>query len=164
MRNGSAKAIALSGILTALAIVIMCLGGLVPLATYVCPMICALLCFVVLKRCGRRIAWAWYAAVSLICLLIGPDKEAAMVFLFLGHYPIVKQQLEMKKFPLLWKALMFNSSVVLLYLFQLYIMGIEGLFSEFQGVGLIWLILLLILGNITFFLLDRLLNILIRKQ
>ena len=163
MKNSSARSIALSGVLAALAIVIMCLGGLIPLATYICPMLCALICFFVLRLCGRRIAWAWYAAVSLLCVLIGPDKEAALVFLFLGYYPIVKQWLDTKTLSLLWKALLFNGSVALIYLLQIFFLGIAFSAAEFGGIGLLWLLLLLLLGNTTFFLLDRLLNMLTRK-
>ena len=75
--------------MAALAVVIMCMGGIIPMATYVCPMLCSLLLAVVLRLTGRRIAWAWYAAVSLLSLLLGPDKEAAAVFVFLGYYPII---------------------------------------------------------------------------
>jgi len=163
MNNSSAKSIALSGVLAALAIVIMCLGGMIPIATYICPMLCALICFFVLRLCGRRIAWVWYAAVSLLCVLVGPDKEAALVFLFLGYYPIIKRWLDAKRLSLLWKALLFNSSVALIYLLQIFILGISSSAAEFQGIGMLWLILLLLLGNTTFFLLDRLLNMLTRK-
>ena len=86
MRRNSAKEIALGGMLAALAMVIMCLGGLVPASTYVCPMLCALVLQVVKKLCGDRIAWAWYGAVSILSILLGPDKEAAAVFLFFGSY------------------------------------------------------------------------------
>ena len=55
-----------------------------------CPMLCAMLLAVVLRLTGRRIAWAWYAAVAVLSLLLGPDKEAAAVFLFLGYSPIIK--------------------------------------------------------------------------
>ena len=41
-RNG-AKSVALGGVMAALAVVIMCMGGIIPLATYVCPMLCAVL-------------------------------------------------------------------------------------------------------------------------
>ena len=59
MRNNEAKSIALGGVLAALAVVIMCMGGLIPVATYVCPTLCMIaLCFVV-QLCGKRIAWAW---------------------------------------------------------------------------------------------------------
>ena len=78
-RNG-AKSVALGGVMAALAVVIMCMGGIIPLATYVCPMLCAVLLAAVLRLTGRRIGWAWYGAVSLLSLLLGPDKEAAAVF------------------------------------------------------------------------------------
>ena len=77
--------IALGGILAALAVVVMSMGTLIPVATYVCPMLCAILLQMVLKLCGRRMAWAWYGAVTLLSLLMAPDKEAAAVFLALGY-------------------------------------------------------------------------------
>ena len=39
-RRSPAFAVALGGMLAALAVVIMCLGGLIPVATFVCPMLC----------------------------------------------------------------------------------------------------------------------------
>ena len=164
MRNGSAKHVAFSGLLAALAMAIMYLGGLIPLSTYICPMLCSLICFIVLHFCGKRLTWAWYFAISLLCMLVGPDKEAALAFLFLGYYPIVKQCLDAKKFRWLWKALLFNTAVGLIYLFQVYIMGIDVSAAEFQGVGLFWLLLLLVLGNATFFLMDKLLNKLLKMH
>ena len=80
MRRNAAKDIALGGMLAAVAIVIMCLGGMIPLATFICPMICCLMLKMVHKMCGKRIAWAWYGAVAILSVLMGPDKEAAAVF------------------------------------------------------------------------------------
>ena len=164
MRNGSAKPVAFSGLLAALAMAIMCLGGLIPLSTYICPMICSLICFLVLRFCGKRLAWSWYFVVSFLCMLVGPDKEAAVAFQVLSYYPIVKQCLDAKKFRWLWKALLFNTAVGIIYLFQVYIMGIDVSVAEFQGVGLFWLLLLLVLGNATFFLVDKLLNKLLKMH
>ena len=59
MGHNSAKSVALGGMMAALAVVIMCMGGIIPVATYVCPMLCALLLALVLRFVGRRIAWAW---------------------------------------------------------------------------------------------------------
>ena len=89
---------ALGGVMAALAVVILSLGGLIPLATYICPMLCILLVKTVLQICGPRIAWAWYGSVSILSMLLGPDKEAAAVFGFLGYYPIVKPKLDTAKF------------------------------------------------------------------
>lgn len=144
--------------LAALAVCILCLGSLIPINTYVSPMLCALLLQVVLNLCGRRLATAWFAAVAILGLLLCPDREAAGVFLFLGEYPIVKQLLDGRKFSGLWKALYFNFSVLLLYWLLLFVMGIPGLYEEFQKLGLIMLVILVLLGNGTFFLLDRVLE------
>lgn len=144
--------------MAALAVVIMCLGGLIPIATYVCPVICTLLLSVVLKRCGKRDAWAWYGAVSVLCLLMAPDKEAAAVFLFLGYYPIVKPVLDRKKCSWIWKGLLFNLSVLAMYWLLIALLGMESTTDSFRGVGYAMLAVMLVMGNVTFFMLDRLLT------
>ena len=149
---------ALGGVLGALAVVIMCLGTLIPVGTYVCPMVCAVVLQMVLKTCGTRIAWAWYGAVAILGLLLAPDKEAAAVFVFLGHYPIVKPKLDRKRLSWLWKGLLFNTAIQVMYWLLLRLFGMEQLVSEFQELGAAMTILLLVLGNVTFFLLDRLLG------
>jgi hypothetical protein len=155
--------VAVGGVLAAAAMVIMCLGGLVPIATYICPMLCALLLFAVFARCGERIAWAWYGAVALLALLMGPDKEASAVFLCLGYYPILKPNVDRMVFPWLWKLLLFNGAICLLYLILLRLLGIDAAAQELQAVGIIWLAVMLILGNVTFILLDRFLSIMGNK-
>lgn len=149
---------ALGGMLAALAVVMMSLGTVIPVATYVCPMLCALLLQGVLKTCGSRIAWAWYGAVALLSVLLAPDKEAAGVFVFLGYYPIVKPALDRKKGKWLWKGLLFNGSVCLLYFLLLRLLGLKQLTQEWSDMSVGMLAVLLILGNVTFFLLDRLLG------
>lgn len=153
-----AGAVALGGILAALAVVIMGMGTLIPVATYVCPMLCAMLLQAVLKACGARIAWAWYGVVMLLSLLLAPDKEAVGVFAFLGYYPIVKPWLDRLKGKWLWKGLMFNGMTMLAYWTMLHIFGLDRLGGEFAEMGMGFCLILLILGNVTFFLLDRLLG------
>ena len=64
-----ARRIALGGMMAALAVVLMAMGGMIPVATYVIPMLCMFLLRFVYGSCGRRIAWAWYGAVALLGLL-----------------------------------------------------------------------------------------------
>lgn len=163
MKGSFSRTIALSGILAALAIVIMCLGGLIPVATYVCPVLCALICFIVLRFCGKRIAWTWYAAVAILSILVGPDKEAAFVFVFLGFYPIIKPFFDRCPLCIFLKTLYFNFSIVLVYLLMIFALGYEIVLSELTGLGLIWLCIMMVLGNITFFLLDAVLLRMSRK-
>lgn len=157
------KAMALSGMLAALALVIMCMGGLIPLATYICPMLCVIVQYIVLWLCGRRIAWTWFAVVALLSLLLGPDKEAAGVFLLLGYYPMLKPVFEKWPVSWLWKLLLFNSAVAALYGLLLRLMGLEEPAEGFTGFGIAGLLVLLVLGNVTFILLDKLLSIAQRK-
>ena len=149
---------ALGGLLAALAVVVMSMGTLIPVATYVCPVFCAILLRIVLNICGRRIAWAWYGAVSILCLLLAPDREAAAVFLFIGYYPIVKPALDRKTLPWLWKGLLFNGSILVMYWLLMHLFGMAQITQEFEGLGIAMTVVLLLLGNATFFLLDRLLG------
>lgn len=157
------KAMALSGMLAALALVIMCMGGLIPLATYICPMLCVIVQYIVLRLCGRRTAWTWFAVVALLSLLLGPDKEAASVFLLLGYYPMLKPVFEKWPVSWLWKLLLFNGAVAVLYGLLLRLMGLEDPAEGFTGFGIAGLLVLLVLGNVTFILLDKLLSIAQRK-
>ena len=149
---------ALGGILAALAIVIMSMGTLIPVATYVCPMLCACMLQLVLKTCGRKNAWAWYGAVSLLSLLMAPDKEAAAVFAALGYYPILKPKLDRRKGKWLWKLVFFNGVTLALYWLLMHLFGFDQLAAEFAEMGTVLTALMLILGNVTFFLLDKLLE------
>ena len=150
----------MGGVFAALAVVIMNFGGLIPMATYVCPAICMVILSFVHMACGNRIAWTWYVAVSILSLLMSPDKEAAAVFAFLGYYPILKPKIETMKGKWLWKLAIFNSSMVVLYSILIRIMGLAEITGESEELAGIMLIVLLVLGNVTFLALDRLLTIL----
>ena len=150
--------------MAALAVVIMAMGTLIPVATFVCPVLCMLILQIILKTCGSRISWAWYGAVALLSLLMAPDKEAAAIFGFLGYYPIVKPKLDARKGKWLWKALLFNAAIGVMYVLLLQILGMGEIAEEYAEMGWIMTLVMLILGNITFFLLDRLLSMKFRNR
>lgn len=155
---------ALGGVMAALALVVMCLGGMIPLATYVCPMFCAVLLTVVLKLTNVRIAWAWYGAVSILSMLLGPDKEAAAVFVFLGYYPILKPWLDRRKLAILWKLVLFNAAIFAMYSVLIYVFGLADIASEFEELGMVMTAVTLVLGNATLFMLDVLLTLLGKRK
>ena len=157
MRN-KVKPIAFGGILAALAVVIMSMGGLIPIATYACPILCAILQYTVLRFCGRRIAWAWYGVVAILSLLLGPDKEAAAVFVFLGYYPILKPGIDKLPAKWLWKAILFNAAVLSMYWLLIHLMGMAQLAEEFSEFGKAMTVVMLVFGNAIFFLLDMVLD------
>ena len=138
--------------------VIMSMGTLIPVATYVCPMLCAILLQLILKICGKRIDWGWYGAVSILSLLMAPDKEAAAVFLALGYYPILKPILDRKQGKLLWKLLFFNAVILVTYWLLMHLFGFDQITAEFSEMGILLRAVMLLLGNMTFFLLDKLLE------
>ena len=164
MRSNKAYPVALGGMLVAVAVVLMCIGTIIPVATYAAPVLCMMVCKIVLQLCGSRIAWAWYGVVTLLGLLMAPDKEAAAVFLVLGYYPILKPKLDGMKCSWMWKGLLFNGSILLLYWVLLNVIGISQLLEEFSGMGIAMTVLLLILGNVTFYLLDHVLSRKIKRR
>lgn len=150
---------ALGGVLAALAVVAMSLGGMIPVMTYVTPMFCALLLEAVRILCGEKYAWAWFGAVALLGVFLSPDREAAALFLFVGCYPILRPKMERRKLPAVWKGLFFNVSILIAYWLLLKLTGMDELRQEFQTMGKWMLALLLVMGNAVFFLLDKLLRI-----
>lgn len=158
MALNSAKQIALGGMLAALALVIFTLGGLIPIATFVCPMFAMLILQLICRLCGRRIGWAWYGCVALLALLLCPDKESAAVFACLGYYPIIKPKLDRLRLPWLWKGLYFNAVILLLYQVLMYVFGMQDLAGEYAQLGTVLTVVLLLIGNVCFFLLDRVLT------
>lgn len=164
MRNNNAKEMALGGIMAALALVIMSLGAMIPSATFVCPMFSCLLLQVVLKFCSKRTAWAWYGAVAILSLLLCPDKEAAAVFVFLGYYPIIKPVFERCKLRWLYKAVYFNVVILTMYWLLIHLFGMAQLAAEWEELGFAMTLVMLFLGNVTFFMLDAVLGRKIRRR
>ncbi len=152
------KAIALGGMLGAVAMAVMCFGGLIPVSTYICPVMCMLILQTVLNFCGKRIAWAWYMMVSLLSLLIGPDKEAAALLVVLGYYPIIKPKMDRLPLNILWKLALFNAITVFMYTVVVALLGLEAILVEHTVLGYVSFGLMIILGNATFFLLDKILT------
>lgn len=158
MKKTPASQIAFGGMMAALALVIMNMVGLIPIATYVCPSLCMVLLSVVLKLCGKRIGWAWYGAVAILSVLMAPDKEAAMIFAVIGYYPIIKPAFERTKMPNTCKYLYFNVVILLVYWLMINLMGLTEIAKEFAEMGLLFTIVTLLMGNMVFQLLDKILT------
>lgn len=163
-RSYSGK-IALCGVLGALSVAIMLLGALIPLAMFIAPAVASLLVMIVCTECGRRLAWTEYAAVSLLAVLFVPDKEVALVFLFLGYYPLVKPWFDRLHLRVLHTAavlLYFNGSILAMYALLYWLFFPGQLASELAGAGLALAAATLLVGNIAFLLFDRALANLLR--
>ena len=83
------------GIVTALCVALMLLGAVIPIAMFIAPAVAGFLVATVCVECGMQLALTAYAAVSLLALLFVPDKEVALIFVFLlGYYPLAKPKFE----------------------------------------------------------------------
>lgn len=153
------RQMALGGMLTAVNVVIMCLGSIIPVNTYLCPVLCILATRPVLERCGRRIGWCCYLATAILSLLLAPDREAALVYAFLGYYPMIRpffERLGPLKGPA--KLIFFTLAGAASYGVLLAVMGAGEAMNE----GWLLTAATVILWDVLFLLVDRLLGI--RKQ
>ncbi len=164
MKRGAAAKVAMGGVFGALALVIMNMGTLIPGATFVCPMVCMMILKLILQMADHQTAWAWYGAVTVLSLLLSPDKEAAAVFAALGYYPIVKPIFDALKPSILWKAVYFNAVVLLLYWLLMTVLGMDAIAQEFREMGTVLTFVTLVLGNVTMLLVDRLLSMKMRRK
>ena len=163
-RRNAANPVALGGIFAALAVVIMAMGGMIPATTFICPAMCMLLLKAVRKYFPARIGWAWYGAVAILSLLLSPDKEAAAVFTAIGYYPLLKPTMDKLPVKWLWKTLLFNAVILALYWVLRHIVGMAEILQEFEEMGTVMVIVTLIMGNATFFMLDLLLGMDLKRK
>ena len=159
--RASSRQMALGGMLTAVAVVIMCLGSLIPVNTYVCPVLCILITRVVLERCGRRIGWCYYIATAVLSLMLAPDREAALVYAFLGYYPMIRPFFEkLGVFAWYAKLLLFTLAGGASYGMLLLVMGAGAAMSE----GWVLTVVTVLLWDALFLLTDRLLGLPLKKR
>ncbi len=154
------KQIALGGVLAALAVVILLLGGIIPIGTYLAPMLASLPLLVLSEALSKSLCLGWYAVTAILGATLCPDKETAFVFVFLGWYPLAKPALDrLPKLPRMGaKLLLFNLAAAALYALLILVFRLEALAREARATGLPMLLLLLALGNLCFFLYDLLLK------
>ena len=154
------KRMALCGMMAALAVVIMMLGGAIPLATFCCPVLASLAMIPVLLEYGRKWTLMVYAAVAALGLMLSPDKEAALLFAFLGYYPALKPALDkIKKRPLriLAKLSVFNLAAGAMLLSIAFVLRMDAVMAEYAAMGILGGMVFAVLANITMLLYDRML-------
>ena len=156
------RKMALAGILCALAVVIMMLGGVVPLATFVCPALAGLMLIPIFVECGEKFCYGAYVAISALALIICADKEAALLFAFLGYYPALRWRIEQIRngvLRIIVRLAVFNVSVGIMYALIFFVFQMQAIIAEMQGMGIAMNAVLLLIGNITMLMYDRVLKV-----
>lgn len=156
-----ARQMAFGGMMTAVSVVIMSLGSLIPVNTYLCPVLCILVNRIVLIRCGRRIGWCYYLAVAMLSLMLAPDREAALVYAFLGYYPMIRPFFE-RQGPLapVLKLAFFTLAGAASYGVLLLVVGVGAAMTE----GWIMTAVTVLMWDVLFLLVDRILGAPVRKR
>ncbi len=157
MRHSQSGQVALCGVLGALSVVILLLGGMLQIGTYAAPMFAAFLTIPALEEYGPRAALLQYAVVAVLALLLVPDVELDFFYLLvMGYYPAVRRLLHRIPGKLLRgvaKLCLFNGATAAVYgvLFALFGPAVG---EELLADGTAMLVLLVVLGNVCFCLCD----------
>lgn len=149
---------ALCGVLAALALVCLFLGGAIPVASISCPVLASLVLIPVYLECGPKWGVIWYAVVGGLGLLLAPMKECAVLFIAFGLYPMLRKPFGRLPVSKLWKLLYFNTVLFLAYWIMLFLFPIPELQEEFAEIGKWMLVGMILLGNVSFFLYDTLIG------
>lgn len=149
-----ARPLALCGVLTALAVTLLALGSILPGMVFCAPILAMAVLLPVLEELGPRAAGTAYAAAALLGLLLVPDRETALVYLFFGWYPILRPKIAALPFRparVLARLAVCNAAALALYGLALRLMGLtEDLLES------VWYLnaALLAAGNVVFLLTD----------
>lgn len=153
---------AIGGMVTALSVVILMPTAL-DLFVYALPAMAGMLTMFCVVELGKKWSIGVYTAVSLISILLVPNKEAAIMYVaFFGYYPIVKSVLESKlpRVPeYICKFLIFNVAIISSYAVLIKLLGMpfdelmgiteeDGIFKRFA------IPIMLLLGNFVFVVFD----------
>ena len=142
MRKKSLR-VAVCGLAAALSVTLMFFGGVVYVFAYAVPMLLGLISVMIKKTFGTPSAVFVYVAVSLLSLILVPEKESVMMFvLFFGYYPIIRESFEKIKSKVIryvLKLILFNASLTVIELICVFIFGIpffeDGVFSAGLLIG-----------------------------
>jgi len=161
-KKTKASVLALCGVLAALAVGLMFLGGTVAFASIACPVMASLVLIPVYCECGWKWGLVWYGAVSILSLLLAPEKESAILFVFFGYYPMLKTffgRLHGGKF-LKWlvKLLYVNAALCAAYGLMIFVFRMSAVSAEFREYGKWMLAALVALANLTFVVYDILIG------
>lgn len=158
-QNRKSWTMAYCGMAAALCVALMLLGAVIPIAMFIAPALAGFLIATVCVECGRPMALTAYAAVSLLAILFVPDKEVALIFLFLlGYYPLAKPWFDrVRPAVLRWacKLLLCNGAIAAMYGLLLLLIPAGSIARELRGTALAVTLATVAMGNVAFLLYDR---------
>lgn len=155
------KSVALCGVLAALAVALLFLGGTVPFAAIACPVLASLVLIPVYAENGWKWGLLWYLTTALLGLLLTPDKEASILFVFFGYYPMLRRYFgRIRSAVLKWavKLVYVNLAVIAAYALMIFVFRMEAIVQEYAQTQRYILIALMLLANLSFVIYDLLIG------
>lgn len=154
--HNSSLRVAIGGLISAFALVIMMCTGLMPIGTYAFPVFAGVLLIAVSVEFGTAWAMLVYVVISVLSMLFVADKEAALFFtLLFGYYPVLQMYIGKIKYKivrLIIKLAIFNAAAVSIYFLMLFVFGLPA--DAFVLFGVNIPLVFLLIGNIAFLLYD----------
>lgn len=152
--------IAFCGMFAALSVVLMFLGGILYVFSYTTPILLGIIMLMINKTFGKSSALITYFSVSVLSMILVSDRESVLLYvLFFGHYPILKNKIDLIKskfLRVLIKFLLFNIAFAAAELLSYYVFGIP--FFE-DGVKSVWIVAAFTAAmNVIFVMFEFLLN------
>ena len=161
-RKSKSWAMAYCGIVAALCVALMLLGAVIPIAMFIAPAVAGFLIATVCVECGRTMALTAYAAVGLLAVLFVPDKEVALIFVFLlGYYPLAKpwfERIRPAALRGLAKLALCNGAVLAMYGLVFLLVPAGSISQELRATATAAALATLAMGNVAFLLYDRALH------
>lgn len=158
-RHASIKRLTFCAMLVALGVIFLGIGALIEVLDISMAVIASICVIIPMIEYGKGTPWMVYAAISVLSLLLLPNKFPVALFaLFAGFYPILKEKLERKNTVIRWilKELIFNISLAIIVLLYFFLF--------FKGtIQVPWMIAVaIILAELVFILYDKAISKLIR--
>ena len=149
------KQMALCGLLCALAVVCMVLASAIGIGTFIGPLLAMAVLMPVLEEYGGKAMAVTYAATAVLGILLVPDVELAWVYAVFGWYPVVRPRIARLPSRVLRTVIRIALCTgVIMALYGLLLRGL-GLTADLQEAAVPFNLLLLVLGNLVFLLMDK---------
>lgn len=128
--------LALCGVFCALAVALLWMSGVLPLSTFIWPILASFTLLPVRESCRKSYAWSCFAAGAMLSLLLCADREAALLYCFLGYYPLLKPRFDTirSRVPrFLAKLALCTATMTVMYALILFIFRLPGVVEEFSS-------------------------------
>lgn len=150
--------LSLCGVVSALGVAVLMITLVVPTTTYASSALAGILTGILVIECNKKWAIASYIVVSIVSVIIVPDKEAVAFYLLLfGYYPITKQIIEghikNKYIQLVVKIINFTIPTIACYYLSIFVLNVSP--EEFNILGVNLPIVFLLIGIVVFLIFDN---------